>query len=144
MENAHNFTYGVDTIKILTDHSPLVSLSKMCLDEIPNPLITSLFNKISYYNFQIKHINGEDNIPVDVLSRLPICTTELQDINHYIPVQTITIAAVQTRSGKLRIARDLIELAARAVDDEDYQERIRKIESGTNFEKLPEEDPHKC
>ena len=24
LENAHNFTYGADTIEILTDHSPLV------------------------------------------------------------------------------------------------------------------------
>ena len=67
-----------------------------------------MFNKISHYNFQIKHINQEDKIPMDVLSRLPTFTTELQDINHYIPVQTINIAGVQTRSGKLRIARDLI------------------------------------
>ena len=54
------------------------------------------------------------------------------------------MAAVQTRSGKLRIARDLIEMAARATDDEDYKKLIRKIESGTNFEKLPQEDPHRC
>ena len=36
------------------------------------------------------------------------------------------MAAVQTREGKLRIARDLIERAARAAEDEDYQELIKK------------------
>ena len=71
LENANNFTYGENTIETLTDHSPLVGLSKKCLDEIPNPRSTSLFNKISHYNFQIKHISGEDNIPANVLSRLP-------------------------------------------------------------------------
>ena len=79
-----------------------------------------------------------------MLSRLPTLSSEIQDINHLIPVQTITVAAVQTRSGMLRIARDLIKMATRAMKDEDYQELIRKIETGTNFEKLPKEDPHKC
>ena len=103
-----------------------------------------MFNKISHYNFQIKHISGENKVPADVLSRLPTCTAELQDINHFILVQTLTIAAVQTRRGKLKIARDLLEIMARAAEDEDYQELIRKVESGTNFEKLPKEDPHRC
>ena len=34
-------------------------------------------------------------------------------------------------------------MAARAADDKDYKELIRKVVSGTNFEKLPKEDPHK-
>ena len=49
LENVYNFTYGADTIKILTDHSPLIGLSKKCPDEIPNPRITALFNQISHY-----------------------------------------------------------------------------------------------
>ena len=113
LENVHNITYGADTINILTDHSPSVGLSKKCLDEIPKPRITSLFNKISHYNYQIKHISGEENVPTDVLSRLPTCTAEFQDINHFVPVQTITVADMQTRSGSLRVAWDLIEMAPR-------------------------------
>ena len=119
LENAQNFTYGADKIKILTDHSPLVGLSKKCLDEITNPKLTSLIKKISHYNFQIKHISGENNVPADVVSRLHTCTSELQDINHFIPIQTITIAAVQTQGGIFRIARDLIKMAARTADDKD-------------------------
>ena len=34
-------------------------------------------------------------------------------------------------------------MTARETEDQDYQELIRKIESGTNFEKLPKEDPHR-
>ena len=67
LENPHNFTYGADKIEILTDHSRLVGLSKKCLDEIPNPRLTLLFNKISHYNFIIKHISGDSNVPADVL-----------------------------------------------------------------------------
>ena len=43
LENANNFTYGANTIEILTDHFPL-----KCLDEIPNPRISFPFNKISH------------------------------------------------------------------------------------------------
>ena len=144
LENAHNFTYGADNINILTDHSPLVGLSKKCLDEIPNPRITALFNKISHYNYRIRHIKGDKNVPADVLSRLPSHTNELQDISHFIPVQTITIAAVQTRSNSIRIARDLIEMAAKAREDRDYQDLIKKIEEGVNFKTLPEDNPNKA
>ena len=34
-------------------------------------------------------------------------------------------------------------MTARTAEDEDYQKLIRKIESGTNFEKLPKEDHHR-
>ena len=71
-----------------------------------------------------------------MLSRLPTCTSELQDINHFVPVQTVTVAAVQTRSGSLRIARDLIDMAVRVMEDKDYQELIIKIETGVDFDKL--------
>ena len=49
---------------------------------------------------------------------------------------TITVAAVQTRTGGLQVARDLIEMAARAGEDQNYQELIRKVETGVNFDKL--------
>ena len=126
LEYANNFTYSANTIEILTDH-----FSLKCLEEIPNPKITSPFNKISHYHLQI-----------NVLTRLPTCAANLQYINHYVPVQTITISAVQTRGGKLGIARDLVEMAARTQDDEDYPELIRKIETESDFGKLGQEDPH--
>ena len=143
LENAHNFTYGDENIEIFTDHSLLVGLSKKCLDEIPNPRLTALINKIAHYNYRIKHISGENNVPADVLSRLPSYSKDLQDINHFIPVQTITVAAVQTRSTSVKIARDLIDMVARATEDEDYQELIKKIERGVDFDKLGKEDPHR-
>ena len=102
-----------------------------------------MFNEISHYNFQIQHISGENNIPADVLSRMPNTSAELPDVDHFIPVQIVEIKAVQTRGGKLRISRDLVEMADRAKKDDDYQELIRKVTGGVNFENLEEDDPHK-
>ena len=73
---------------------------------------------------------------VDNLPKLPTNTEDLHDINHYNTVQTLEIQAVQTRSWKLRIARELVEMADRAKEDPDYQELIRKIETGVNLSKL--------
>ena len=35
-------------------------------------------------------------------------------------------------------------MAARAVEDKDYQELIRKIETGVNFDKLEKDNPHRA
>ena len=74
---------------------------------------------------------------------MPNSTAELPDVDHFLPVQIVEIKAVQTRGGKLRISRDLVEMAARAKKDDDYQELIRKVTTGVNFENLEEDDPHK-
>ena len=130
LQNAHNFTYRANTIEILTDHSPLIGLSKKCMDEIPYPRITSLFNKISHYNFQIKHISERT-------TSLPMCYPDSQPVQQNSKTSTTTC---KYRPSPLQLskqeARNLVEMAARAQDEEDYQDLIRKIEAGTNFEKL--------
>ena len=114
LESAYNYTYGADEIVVLTDHASLVGLSKKCLNEIANSRLTSLFDKVSHYNFEIKAIKGEDNLTADVLSRLAHKMAEIPDINNYTPVQTVKVKSFQTRNGKLRIAHDLVEMADRA------------------------------
>ena len=79
---------------------------------------------------------------MDVLSRMPNTLAELPDVDHFIPVHVVDIKAVQTRGGKLRISRDLMEMAQRAQKDEDYKELIRKVTEGVNFDNL-EDDPHR-
>ena len=69
LQSAYNYTYGADDIQIMTDHQSLVGLSKKCLDEIQNPRLTSLMDKIAHYNYRIKAIKGKENIPADVLSK---------------------------------------------------------------------------
>ena len=105
LQSAYNFTYGADKIQVMTDHQSLVGLSKKCLDEIQNPRLTSLLDKIAHYNYKIKAIQGKNNVPADVLSRMPNTRAEFPDVDHFIPVQVVEIKAVQTRGGKLRIAR---------------------------------------
>ena len=88
----------------MTDHQSLVGLSKKCLDEIQNPRLTSLLDKIAHYNYRVKAIKGKENVPADVLSRMPNTRADLPDMDHFIPVHVVDIKAVQTRGGKLRIS----------------------------------------
>ena len=62
-------------------------------------MASSLFEKIAHYNVNIKHIPGEDNVPADILSRLAHSSSELQDIDYYIPVKPVEIFVVQIRNG---------------------------------------------
>ena len=85
----------------MTDHQSLVGLSNKCLDEIQNPRLTSLLDKIAHYNNRIKAIKGRENVPADVLSRMTNTLAELPDVDHFPPVHIVEIKAVQTRGGKL-------------------------------------------
>ena len=121
LKNAYTFTYGADKINIFTDHASLVGLAKKCLDNIPKTM--------AHYSYHIRHINGEDNIPADMMSRLHHDTTEMPDVDHYAPVKHIEEKAVQTRShmGAIKVAKDLIDMAERAKEDEDYKELIERV-----------------
>ena len=105
--------------------------------------MTSLLDKVAHYNYKIKAIKGKENVPADVLSRMPNTLAEFPDVDHFIPVHIVEIKAVQARGGKLRISRDLVEMTGRAKKDEDYIELIRKVTTGVNFENLEENDPHR-
>ena len=63
-----------------------------------------MFELISHYNFEMVHIPGNENIPVDVLSRLDHTTREMPDIASHIPARAIR--AVQTRQST-KITKDL-------------------------------------
>ena len=134
LTNAGHFTYGAQNIQVYSDHSPLVGLSRKALDDIDNPRLMSLFEKISHYSFQIHHIPGKVNRPADVLSRLGHETCEFPEVPSHIPVRTI--AAVQTRSG-IKIAKDLVDMSVRALGDREYVELMEHIKTGTDLSMLP-------
>ena len=66
-----------------------------------------MFEKISHFKYT--HIQGTDNMPADIMSRLPERSKELPDISAHMPLKSVE--AVQTRSAYIRISRDLIMMA---------------------------------
>ena len=68
----HVYLFGMKNFTIRTDHKPLLSiLNKQTLDQLPNPRILRMREKIQAYNFTVEWIKGKENIISDALSRSP-------------------------------------------------------------------------
>ena len=138
LQNACYFTYGSPHITIHTNHAPLVGMSKKPLDKLENPPYIKMFEKMSTFNYTLRHISGELNIPADILSRLPDKNKDLPDISAHVPLKSVE--AVQTRSSSIKITRDLIMMAACAKEDTNYQDLINKLKEGTDPNDIEEGD----
>ena len=102
-----------------------------------NPWFIKMFDRISNYNVDVKHIVGKDNIPADIMSRLPDKSRDFPEIASHVPLRSIE--AVQTRSSSVRLARDLISMAGRARDDPEYQKLISSISKGVDLETVSDQ-----
>ena len=109
LTNVKHFTYLVQDMKIFSDHSPLVGLSHKSLDDIDNPRLTALFDKISNYSFPMHHIHGKENRPPGVLSRLGHDSCDFPEVPYHVPIRSVNI--VQTRGSSIQIAKDLIDIS---------------------------------
>ena len=93
-----------------------------------------MFEKMSNFNYTLQHISGENNVPADILSRLPDKSKDLPDISTHVPLRSVE--AVQTRSASIKIARDLIMMAARAKGDGNYHKLVKAISKWTDYNTL--------
>lgn len=72
IRKCHIYLMGMKMFTIKTDHRPLISiLDKQTLDQLPNPRIQRLREKILIYKFTTEWIRGKDNLITDALSRYP-------------------------------------------------------------------------
>ncbi|KAL1448662.1 hypothetical protein WDU94_005557 [Cyamophila willieti] len=65
----HNYLYGHKNITVFTDHSPLVSIIKKSLSNIPNNRLRRLRLKLMPYSFELKYLPGKKMVIADLLSR---------------------------------------------------------------------------
>ena len=78
-----NVTYlmGAPNFTIRTDHKPLLSiLDKKGLNDISNPRILRMKEKILTYQFTTEWIKGKDNQITDSLSRFPVDYHDQNDL----------------------------------------------------------------
>ena len=67
LEKFHYFTFGWPVV-ILTDHKPLISISKKALVNVP-PRLQRLLLRLNNYNTSLQWIPGKEAIFADHLSR---------------------------------------------------------------------------
>ena len=78
------YLHGKDNFTIITDHKPLLGIFTKNLDDLDNPRLQRMREKIMGYNFQIEWIAGKSNVIADALSS----TTKLTDISTEISNQS--------------------------------------------------------
>ena len=67
------FLAGLQKFRVITDHAPLVPIiNNHRLDEIENPRLQRLREKIMGYNMIAEWRKGKDNDAADALSRFPL------------------------------------------------------------------------
>ena len=80
LRKCHLYIAGREDLKIITDHKPLLSiLKKKSLDEIQNPQILKLKEKLLEYCFTVEWKKGKNHYLPDALSRSPVDYPDKED-----------------------------------------------------------------
>ena len=94
------YLFGLENYEVLTDHAPLVPiLNRYTLNDIENPRLQRLVEKLQPYSFTCYHVKGKDNFISDALSRAPIREAqEGEEEGEEISNDNTFVRAVLTRS----------------------------------------------
>ena len=76
------YLHGKDNFTVITDHKPLLGILNYNLDNLDNPRLQRMREKIMGYNFQIEWIAGKSNLIADALSRNPKFTNNSNEISN--------------------------------------------------------------
>ena len=119
------FLNGLQTFQVITDHNPLIPiLNTHRLDEVENPRLQRLRQKLMAYSFKAEWCKGTTNSAPDALSRNPVMEphkTEL--IAEYDEDNTPepTMSEIRAMSNEGSESLRLQELRQQALQNEEYQ-----------------------
>ena len=116
------FTMGCDKLLIATDHKPLIRLLKdKTLDNVDNPRLFRLKQKVAMWNFDIIHCAGVSNIFADATSRRPL-DAEKEDITEEAELIACAISAISI---------NLEEIQSASKKDPQYLGMIQALAKGS-------------
>ena len=80
VKKCYMYLKGLDQFTIETDHRPLITiLDKKCMNEIENPRILRLKEKLSGMVFTTKWVPGKKHLIADAFSRFPVDYPDISD-----------------------------------------------------------------
>ncbi len=127
------YLQGMDNFHVITDHRPLIGIiKKKQLDEVHNPRLQRLLEKVSWYNFEITWTPGKTHMIADALSRAPVFSPAENDIE-----ETIITAVTTNQDPKI------LELDELAKADDEYQTILKMVQDGNSPDKLSDTHPAK-
>ena len=118
------YLHGKDTFTVITDHKPLLGVFKKHLNDLDNPRLQRIREKIMGYNFSIEWLAGKKNLIADALSRAPVFDATEKEEDIPLPCFT-TISCLVTSNPEHQIK--LTEMASKA--DNDYKFLLASIQN---------------
>ena len=145
MRKCRIFLAGLDNFKLLVDHNPLVPiLNSKGIDDIDNPRIIRLKEKLIAFKFTTEWRKGNDHCIPDALSRSPVSDPDVDDIaleqeltqqlEHRINALLVIEDAHNEEQDFEHVdnTRDLIleEIISASKEDQEYQKLRTHISNG--------------
>ena len=119
------FLTGLQTFRVITDHNRLIPiLNTHQLDEVENPRLQRLRQRLMAYSFKAEWCKGTNNSGPDALSRSPVMEphkTELIAEYDEDNMPEPTMAEIRAVSNEGSESMRLQELRQQALQDEEYQ-----------------------
>ena len=133
VRKCRNYLLGLPHFELVMDHKPLIPiLNVQTLDQVDNPRLQRLKEKLAGYNFTAVWRKGANhNIP-DALSRAPVDQPDEEDRRLEEELNTFVRSIMHIKSTEITEFNDLIleDLRTAANADEEYKKLISTIISG--------------
>ena len=147
MKKCRVYLVGLNNFRLMVDHNPLLPiLNSKGIDEVENPRIIRLKEKLTPYKFKAEWRKGKDHKIPDALSRSPVTDPDDEDlaleaeltealeyrINAMMTAPDTSINDEDNSSSYMDNTRDLIleDLVTAANEDPQYQELRALIANG--------------
>ncbi|KAM3958798.1 lipase 1-like [Aphomia sociella] len=122
----HQFIYG-QTVKVETDHRPLVTLFKKPLADVPTRLQRMML-RIQAYQLKVSYKKGSQMYLADTLSRAPLPETVFDDLEDEIMVHVnLLIKSLPVSAEKLRWLQDATNA------DESMQSKQKNVHKSKEY-----------
>ena len=72
IEKCSFYLTGLPEFEVWSDHRPLAGVFKKDMDATVNPRLATIRERLSSFNFVVRHIAGKNNAIADALSRAPV------------------------------------------------------------------------
>ena len=131
MDKCKTCLMGLPDFKLQVDHRPLLSiLDKKTLDEIHNPRLQRLKEKVMRFKFSTEWIQGKKHAIPDALSRSPIASTSLEDEEFSSSTEESSNLIQRTRLSSSYEDLNIKLLREEVERDNNYQLLMKNIQNG--------------
>ena len=132
VKKCYMYLKGLDQFTIEMDHRPLITiLDKKCMNEIENPRILRLKEKLSGMVFTTKWVPGKKHLIADAFSRSPVDYPDTSDeeLEKTLSIRSNLILE-EVQEDKKSEDKILENLRRIAKNDPEYQDLIRNVKKG--------------